>query len=102
MRRRKFIHMLAAELVEDHIRIRGLEVNIPRSIKLRISEMFPVRLPQIENLPQPPAENPVKKTGRCAYCDRRKNRPTRFYCKRCGKFMCLEHVTCICADCYLP
>lgn len=34
MRRHKFLHMLASELVEDHIRNRGLQVNIPRNIRL--------------------------------------------------------------------
>lgn len=96
MRRRKFLHMLASELVEDHIRNRGLQVNIPKSIRLRISEMFGTP----EGLPQPPAADPVNVRGRCEYCDRRKNRPTRFSCKTCGKFICLEHVTCVCADCY--
>lgn len=95
MRRRKFLHMLASELVEDHIRIRGLQLNIPRSTRLRISEIFGT-----EGLPQPAAVNPVNVRGRCEYCDRRKNRPTRFSCRTCGKFICLEHVTCVCADSY--
>ncbi|KAG5877047.1 hypothetical protein JTB14_029375 [Gonioctena quinquepunctata] len=66
--------MLASELVEGHIRNHGSQVNIPRSIRLRISEMFGIP----EGLPQPPAADPVNVRGRCEYCDRRKNRPTRF------------------------
>ncbi|KAG5876248.1 hypothetical protein JTB14_023274 [Gonioctena quinquepunctata] len=68
-----------------------------RSIRLRISEMFETP----EGLPQPPAADPVNVRGRCQYCDKRKNRPTRFSCETCGKCICLEHVTCVFADCYL-
>ncbi|XP_023312582.1 piggyBac transposable element-derived protein 4-like, partial [Anoplophora glabripennis] len=71
---RKFMHLMSSELAENHQEI-----------------------PQINNAVAP---GPPNARGRCSYCDRRKNRPTRFSCITCGKFMCLEHLTPICLECH--
>ena len=90
--RRNFLHLLSFELAENHMRVRATISNIPRTIKLRIKE--------IPNINHKPVVNEPNSRGRCSICDRRKNRPTRFSCIKCGKFLCLEHVTSICSDCH--
>lgn len=92
MTRRKFIHLLSSELAENHIRFRATLTCLPQTIRSRIKEIL-----QIDNAVVP---GPSNARGRCSYCDRIKNRPTRFSCITCGKFMCLEHLTPICLDCH--
>lgn len=91
--RRKFLHKLSSELAENHLRARALQSQIPKTISLRIKEILGIRNPE-------PEPQPMNIRGRCYYCDRKKNRPTRFSCQLCNKFMCLEHITCVCLDCY--
>lgn len=94
MTRRNFLHLLSFELAEDHMRRRAAISNIPRTIKLRIKEILNIINAVV------PVENQPNSRGRCSICDRRKNRPTRFSCVTCGKFLCLEHLTPICSECY--
>ncbi|KAJ8927610.1 hypothetical protein NQ314_019905 [Rhamnusium bicolor] len=37
---------------------------------------------------------------RCAVCSSNKSRKTRFYCRKCSKFICLEHIVSICDECH--
>lgn len=92
--RRQFLRQLSFHLIESHLKTRAAIQNIPRSIKDRIRELTG------EELPGPSRETLSNVRGRCAYCDRKKNRPTRLVCKKCGKFMCGEHCLHICNECY--
>lgn len=89
-RRRKFLQTLSFQLVEDHLRRRLIQ-NIPNVIKDQIRRILAV--------PPPPPQLDVDRRGRCAYCDRKKNRPTRFTCVKCEKFICLEHSLNVCREC---
>lgn len=40
-----------------------------------------------------PSEN---KRGRCKYC---KDRKTKYYCKLCNSYLCLQHVVVFCCEC---
>lgn len=93
--RKDFLKTLAKELLHDWLRNRVLMTNIPKSIRLRLSEMLGVPLPQ------PQQERQVgRQNGRCSFCDRKKNRPTRFSCKGCSKYVCMEHMAnYVCAEC---
>nr|CAI5818099.1 unnamed protein product [Callosobruchus analis] len=77
---------------ENHQRVRAIQSNIPKTIILRLKEILNISQPE-------PVHDRQNMRGRCAYCDRKKNRPTRYSCKTCGKFMCLEHASFICSEC---
>lgn len=91
-RRRTFLRALAFQLVEGHNR-RRVTQSIPRVMQQRIRQMFGLEAP----VPEPPQEG---QRGRCSYCDRKKNRPTRFSCVECHKYICLEHSLMICHPCH--
>lgn len=91
MPRRLFIENLGYQLLESHVKKRRLSPGLPRTIKLRILEIY-----NISDNDQTP-RNPTR--GRCYYCSSNKNRKTRFSCRKCKKFMCLEHLTPICSEC---
>lgn len=90
--RRSFLRKLAMSLVEPHLRLRIQVQSIPSRIKDRIRELYSIA----------PSEEEERKVqhGRCHYCDAKRNRKTRYCCKKCKKFMCLEHVTIVCDACY--
>nr|CAI5852320.1 unnamed protein product [Callosobruchus analis] len=90
--RRKFLSSLASRLAENHQRVRAIQSTIPKTITLRLKEILNISQPE-------PVHDRQNMRGRCAYCDRKKNRLTRYSCKTCGKFMCLEHASFICSEC---
>ncbi|XP_050316085.1 uncharacterized protein LOC126750492 isoform X1 [Anthonomus grandis grandis] len=71
IRRRKFLRSLSFQLVEGYIR-RRMTQTIPKATQLRIKELFGLETPTPEPLP-------AGQRGRCSYCDRKKNRPSRFF-----------------------
>lgn len=93
MVRREFIRSLAMEMLQPHLRERVLIQSTPRNIKLRIKEICNLQEDQ-------EVASSEKTSGRCYYCDSKKNRKTRYFCKSCKKFMCLEHVIVVCDACY--
>lgn len=95
IRRRMFLRALSSQLVEEHVRRRATQ-PIPRAIQLRINEVFGAETTRAHPVP----ETPAGQRGRCFICDRRKNRPTRYSCVECHKFICLEHSLMICPQCH--
>lgn len=89
--RRNFLRELANGLIKPHLELRAQISCLPTTIKLRLSEICRV---QQQEVPQQNA-----RPGRCAFCDWKKNRKTRFCCFRCNTFMCLEHITAVCGNC---
>lgn len=95
MLRRRFLKQLAMEMVRPHLLQRLTLQRLPRSMKLRIREICGVEdTVNLENT------GPMPENGRCGYCDSKKNRKTRYFCRKCKKFMCLEHITVLCDSCY--
>lgn len=88
--RRLFLENLAMELLDGHIRRRAIQENIPKGIKLRLREICGIT---VENNPKPVTY------GRCYLCGSKKNRKTKFSCEKCNKYMCMEHIKCICPEC---
>jgi hypothetical protein len=86
-----FLEQLAFSLIDGHLRERASSQYIPRTLRARIKEIC-----NIEEPVQPRNET----HGRCQLCDSKKNRKTRYKCKTCNKFLCLEHISVTCEDCY--
>lgn len=91
--RRLFLESLGMQLLDGHIRRRANNSHMPRTIRFRLKEILGIEDP--ETVPAVPETT----RGRCSYCDRKKNRPTRFRCTDCHKYICLEHASYICNDC---
>lgn len=92
--RRDFLHDLSFELISDFLKEHATSNYIPRSLRSRIKEICHL---EAEVTPLDNRENTI---GRCCYCDSKKNRKTKYFCKACGKYMCLGHVTVVCDECY--
>lgn len=89
--RRFFLEKLGMELLDGHLRRRALQQQIPRTIRMRLLEICKI---EPQNVPRPNIQ------GRCNWCDSRKNRKTKYSCRKCNKFMCLEHIQCLCSECF--
>ncbi|GJQ74523.1 mod(mdg4) [Trypoxylus dichotomus] len=79
-----------------------LKTTLEESSDSKTSIYVPRRLPttaSCPDLPQLTEEN--KKRKRCCYCDPKKDRKTKYFCKSCGNYMCLEHCTYLCKKCFL-
>lgn len=88
---------ISYSFMESVLRNRYTSSTVPQTIKLRIKEILNIS----ENVASSSNQN-LRIIGRCNYCDRKKNRKTKYSCFKCGKHMCLEHVTAICQECALP
>lgn len=93
--RKDYLKVLAKELLHDYMVMKVNLSSTPVNIKNRVKEIL--GLPTAEALPRAPQ---TTTRGRCNFCDRKKNRPTRFSCNVCNKFVCLEHVSAyLCSEC---
>lgn len=101
MRRRQFLQVLSHELIVPHIQERSKNPRLPKSLRERMQEICGNRDAPGSSL-QRENENRMTdgQTGRCAICSSKKSRKTRFHCRKCGKFMCLEHLVAICDECF--
>nr|CAI5851506.1 unnamed protein product [Callosobruchus analis] len=86
--RKKFPEDLGYELLQEHNVRRSLQQTIPRTIRWRLTESYGG---SVENIP---TQNQTHE--RCAFCNGKKSRKTRFVCTHCRKYMCLEHLTELC------
>lgn len=101
MRRRQFLQTLSHELIRPHIQERFQIQQIPRSLRNRMQEICGnIEAPGPSTLGDNEQTEKRGQVGRCAVCSSKKSRKTRFYCRKCSKFMCLEHIISICEECY--
>ncbi|XP_050509192.1 uncharacterized protein LOC126886348 [Diabrotica virgifera virgifera] len=91
--RKEFLLQLSMSLTRDYQRVRAMSNNLPRTIRMRLREICGLPTEQV------PVVTPGT-SGRCAVCDWKKNRKTKFYCQICSKYLCLEHVTPLCISCF--
>lgn len=91
--RRKFLRELAMKLILPHLRLRINLQNLPKDMTSRIRQICGITT--ITNI-----ANPRNETGRCNFCDSKRNRKTRYFCRCCKVWMCLEHSNYICDSCY--
>lgn len=90
--RRKFLSDLAFILMREHLIIRSGIPQVPRLSRQRIAQICGIEEPQnhVEDLG----------VGRCRMCSSKKNRKSKYYCRSCKKFLCLQdHARIICDDC---
>lgn len=91
LQRRHFIESLAMKLIEPHIRERQSQVNLPRLLRQRLSEIL-----KIDDTLETAGPS---RNGHCFECGWQKNRKTKYSCHKCKKFLCLDHVVPSCTDC---
>ncbi|KAH9632485.1 hypothetical protein HF086_017602 [Spodoptera exigua] len=90
--RKNFIKQLGLSLLEDHIRKRKDNPHIPRNIRRRVHEMLH------EEVPGPPPKQP-RRSQRCSFCPRNKDRKTLNGCFKCYAAICKEHANLMCQNC---
>lgn len=90
--RRKFLTNLAYDLMKNHLVTRYSVPQVKRLTKLRIAEICGIEA-QNDNEPQNIG------TGRCKICSSKANRKTKYYCRECKTFLCLEHAQIVCKNC---
>lgn len=100
--RRHFIKYLALELTREHIQNRSQINSLPKEIRKRTAEMaFEANSSTLKSGEN--EEHLVKITEnirkRCFFCERKKNRKTKYQCLECHKYICLEHSNYICNTC---
>lgn len=88
--RRLFLKELGLMLVKENMTLRANDPHIKKEIR-QIGQ----KLSGTDARPAPAPED--NKRGRCAYC---RNRKTKYFCRKCHKWLCLEHVTPVCQDCF--
>lgn len=91
--RRSFLKNLARDLVTPLMRER-LEIrSLPVELRVIIGKILNIK-PVDTNVDQRPSSS-----GRCTFCERKKDRKSRVMCKKCKKFICLTHQTKVCPEC---
>lgn len=91
MFRREFLDTLAFELIDEHLRQRAINKNIPRDIGHRINQILGIEEKE-------EAQERSNRRGNCCKCKGRK-RKTRYCCAKCKVYLCLEHSFVVCQDC---
>ncbi|XP_045496255.1 piggyBac transposable element-derived protein 4 isoform X1 [Colias croceus] len=89
---RDYIRKLGLTMLTGYLQSRKNAGNIPREIRQKIHEHIG------ETMSYPPP----KKTGkivRCKACPTSKDKKTRYYCLKCNKPICLQHVYPVCQSC---
>ncbi|CAH2085795.1 unnamed protein product [Euphydryas editha] len=93
--RGKFIRELGISLVKEHLNTRRQNQKLPKDLRTRISKYFGNIS---ENLSEPPAKKP-NTMQRCSKCPRKKDRKTKYSCKKCYTPICMEHADFFCQEC---
>lgn len=91
--RRKFLEVLAWELMKPQIAKRATLPMIPAPLRRRAKVLL-----EIEEEPIP-LQVPDSKVGRCYICGRAKDKSTRKSCVRCRRKVCPEHSALVCREC---
>lgn len=90
--RRLFIKHLGKELVKDHISSRANSPGLHTYIRDTAAKYSGTTR---QDVPDPPPN----KRGHCKYCKKRK---TRYFCKFCKCWLCMEHILACCRECVDP
>lgn len=91
--RRIFLKTLGMELINDHQRQRLSNPRLALDLRGSIRKILG------EN-PEPPKKKiRPNQQERCSECPRSRDRKTRYVCKACSVFLCLEHAVIYCKNC---
>jgi hypothetical protein len=94
MKRREFLKNLRLQLVESYIQRKAESSNkLPRDLQLKLKSKCNTN--SNETVPKKAASQ-----GRCMVCLGSKDRTTKYPCRSCSKFLCLEHIVPTCESCF--
>jgi hypothetical protein len=91
--RRCFVKDVSEKLTEPWLRKRREVPTLKRCLKRKIAEI----LGDSPTIDTPGPSGTQKKI--CGYCNYKKRRMTRFQCKQCKKYMCMDHRGLMCVEC---
>ncbi|XP_064082557.1 uncharacterized protein LOC135198676 isoform X1 [Macrobrachium nipponense] len=101
--RKKFMQLLAEELIKPWAVTRLHSPFLPRDLKSLMSTVFKVETPTTVAAPGGPvAAESAFPLVRCRDCPRGSDRKTRHRCHVCKKAVCPRHYYPICTDCESP
>lgn len=90
--RRTYLKELAIGLTQEHLKRRAMQKNVSPEVRQRRKQVAGI----VDDEPKGDTLNPnVRK--RCFLCKNRSK--TRFFCRYCGKFICLKHSQFVCENC---
>lgn len=98
-KRRVFLKQLSRELVAEHLNRRATKNRgFPFALKQKLEKIAPTGELETENIEPTISTN---KRKRCAPCvANKKQRYSKYLCKLCKQFLCLEHATIVCGNCF--
>lgn len=94
IKRHMYLKELSRALCLPHLQERSIIRTLPTGLKRNICQIL--GLPE-DDLAQPQQNNET--TGRCAFCDWRKNRKSKTTCSSCNRYICKEHFVVTCVQC---
>lgn len=94
--RRSFLKKLGLDLIADSLKQRAVNPRIPRNLKQAVTNLS--NIPQSSNSRKRPAAGTQQ---RCAECPRAKDRKTKYMCRICNKYLCLDHIAPLCSTCVM-
>lgn len=89
--RRSFLRDIGLSLTKEHLARRSYETNVPRSVRERRQEVAGTQ----ENMKNEEIQPGTRR--RCFFC--KKDSKTKYFCKKCKKFVCLSHMEAWCPEC---
>lgn len=98
-KRRTFLKQLSKDLVDEHLNRRATKNRgIPFNLKQKLQKLKPTQDLQEEGHSATTSSNKRKTCGICV--EIKKRRYSKYFCKSCAKFLCLEHAIIVCDNCY--
>lgn len=94
----EFLQSLSWSLIRPQIERRYNEGSMmARQLRLRIRLLLGI---EEEATQRQVEERPAGSRGRCYLCGRVRDRTTRRWCNKCGKWICSDHCKDVCDSCY--
>lgn len=94
IKRNKFLEDLAWDLIKPQIEFRSKIQQIPIELRRRACILLGQTLNDDSTLRKPESTK-----GRCYSCGRQRDKTTRKWCEKCGKWICNEHLKNVCENC---
>lgn len=94
--RREYLKNLVHSLIAEQLSRRGHIKSLPSNLQQTLSKYIPA--PDVEQLPE--EVGGARKTCKFCYSETKKKRLTKYKCRKCGRYFCLEHATMLCQKCF--
>lgn len=95
MSRLNFLKTLSRQLMEEQLKYRLTIDVLPKTIKFRLKQ-YATKTNEAAGTSQR-----VRASGRCAFCERAKDRKTTKVCTNCARLICRDHIIETCPDCFI-